>query len=81
MKKAVKLPIGDVIQDLREAKSISRLQFGALIFASYQTVRAIEVGDQYPHFDVLEDIAAALDVPMWRIVKEAEERKGARHGY
>lgn len=74
VKKKLDLPIGDVIQDLREEKSISRMQLGKLIFASYQTVRAIEIGEQYPNLDILFAIAIVLNTTVWQIVKKAEER-------
>lgn len=65
--------IGSVLCRLRGAGAFSQLQLANMMGASEESVRKVERGSRILTLAFFVRMCAALDVPMWKVVKRAEE--------
>lgn len=75
--------IGKVIKEIRKAKGISAFVLGEMIGVSQQAISQYENGKRKISFEVLNNIAKALNVPMDTLLfvnHEAIEQKIAERG-
>jgi len=62
--------LGARIAALRRAAALSQEQLAERADVGSSYVAHIEVGDRKPTLDVLMRLAAALDVPLWRLITD-----------
>jgi transcriptional regulator with XRE-family HTH domain len=65
--------LGAVIRSHRNAKGLSQLAVSISAEITTTHVARIERGEKSPTFNTLYALADALNVPLWKIVKEVEE--------
>jgi transcriptional regulator with XRE-family HTH domain len=62
--------LGRRIAEIRKSRSMSQEQLGERADVGTSHISHIEIGTRRPHLDVLLRIAAALDVPLWRLITD-----------
>lgn len=73
--------IGRTIREQREATGISQERFAANIGRHRTFMGSLERGETNPSLDTLERVAKALGMPLWQLVRMAEERSGDERNY
>jgi transcriptional regulator with XRE-family HTH domain len=66
--------LGQVIQRRRRKAGLSWRTLGRLCGVSHNTIRNLERGERSTRLDIIERIAWALDLPLSRLIREAERR-------
>jgi len=66
--------LAEVLRELRMASKRSQLQFGHAVDIDRSYVSKIERQESSPTAEVLFAIAEQLNMPLWEIIKKAEDR-------
>jgi transcriptional regulator with XRE-family HTH domain len=66
--------IGDRLRELREAKHLSQLEIEERTGLLRSYVSGVENGETVPTVETLENIACALEVPLYELFYDSEER-------
>jgi transcriptional regulator with XRE-family HTH domain len=65
--------IGDRLRQLRESKNLSQGDIEKRTGLLRVYISRLENGHTIPHVDTLEKLAAAFDVPLWKIFHEGDQ--------
>jgi transcriptional regulator with XRE-family HTH domain len=66
------------LKDYRKLRGISQLQLAELCNSSQAYIAEIEVGKKRPSFEMIERIAAALNIESYRLFQNTPVKTGAR---
>lgn len=72
------LALGEAIRDLRQHHGLTQVQMADCLGITHFHVNRIEHGGRTPSLDMLDAIAARLDVPLAFLIVQASQAKG-RH--
>ena len=65
--------LATVMLSLRESKTLSKNKLSQQSGVSRQAIRMIESGEREPAAATLYDLAKGMGIPLWKIIKQAEE--------
>lgn len=70
----IKVYLGEVIRNLRKERGMTQEELAEKAGLTYKYLGLIEMGKANPSFSALFRISCALKIPLYKILKIAEER-------
>ncbi len=73
-KRTLQESLGLVFRKHRETLGVSQEEFAALVGLHRTYIGSVERGERNVTLASMENIAEVFDCPLWKLIKEAEER-------
>lgn len=71
---------GEVLRKHRKARFLSQEELAERADLASKMVSLIERFERNPTLNVADSIAKAMDVPLWRLIKDAEDLRNDKAG-